>query len=69
MAPNAVYLGNPSWLQLSYPSADNFVRMEHINLSQETIEQYEEAFSLFDEDGDGQINISQFTNAIKNMKF
>ena len=29
--------------------------MEHINLSQELIDQYKEAFSLFDEDGDGLI--------------
>ena len=30
--------------------------MEHINLSQEIIDRYKEAFSLFDEDGDGLIN-------------
>jgi len=29
--------------------------MDHINLSQELIDQYKEAFSLFDEDGDGLI--------------
>ena len=29
--------------------------MEHINLSQQLIDQYKEAFSLFDEDGDGLI--------------
>ena len=37
------------------PEVFGIGNMEHINLSQELIDQYKEAFSLFDEDGDGLI--------------
>jgi len=57
--------GNPSLLSMKRPSFSNFNPMDQLSTSQ--IGQYQEAFALFDTDGDGTITSQELKKTLESL--